>query len=37
MLVTFRKIDKTEGSLLKLVRIYFPEPRLLGHKLARVL
>ena len=37
MLVTVRKIDKKEGSLLQLERIYFPDPRLLGHKLARVL
>ena len=37
MLVTVRKIDKTEGLLLQLEKIYLPDPRLLGHNLARVL
>ena len=37
MLVAVRKIDKTEGSLLQLEKISLPDPRLLGHKLARVL
>ena len=42
MLVTVKRIAKTEGSLLQLEvayqeKIYLPDPRQVGHKLDRVL